>query len=285
MKQGDIVVLRSGTSSVYGVGEVVGNYSWLHEFSNIDGWDLQHVRRVRWLWKAEDDPKRFDTYALKFGDTTQKIDMSSPVVSWLEELDISEEEFTRPLVSLPRLKRAETPEVQEIAEYLYDKGVSSNSIENLLREFNELQRIAKWYMKSGIRPSESETIAYLIVPLLRALGWTPQRMAIEWNNVDLALFTQLPRNDNSLSIVVEAKKRGASCLSAMSQAQSYAAQKPNCNRLIVTEGIRYGVYVKRETGFALYAYMDLTEFREEYPVYRCHGIQEALWAMTPEWNE
>jgi hypothetical protein len=73
MQEGDIVILRSGTASVYGVGEVVGNYSWLHEFSNIDGWDLQHVRRVKWLWKAGDNPMQFDSYALKLGDRLKRL--------------------------------------------------------------------------------------------------------------------------------------------------------------------------------------------------------------------
>src|SRR5260370_42567094 len=61
-------------------------------------------------------------------------------------------------------------------------------------------------------PSEHETVAYLVVPLLRALGWTPQRMAVEWNHVDVALFEQLPRSDKSLRVVAEAKKMDNSCL-------------------------------------------------------------------------
>jgi hypothetical protein len=209
--------------------------------------------------------------------------MNSPVVSWVRDLVIPEDRYSRQLVELPKLQRTELPTEQEIAEYLYDKGVATQSIENLLRELNELKRIAKWYIKSGIKPSESETIAYLIAPLFRALGWTPQKMAIEWNNVDLALFNQLPREDGNLSVVVEAKRRQNSCLSAISQAEYYAAGRSNCSRLVITEGIRYAIFVKRETAFVLHAYMDLTEFRDEYPVYECHGIEEALRAMTPEW--
>lgn len=52
VKDGDFIVLRLGTSEVYGVGEVVGNDTcWLDAFGDIDGWDLEHVRRVRWLWR------------------------------------------------------------------------------------------------------------------------------------------------------------------------------------------------------------------------------------------
>ncbi len=134
-------------------------------------------------------------------------------------------------------------------------------------------------------PSEHETVSYLVVPLLRALGWTPQRMAIEWNYVDLALFERLPRNDDTLTVVVEAKKMDASCLNAKSQAMSYAKNKAGCHRLIVTDGLRYGVYVKKDNDeFHLYSYMNLTNMRHEYPVYECKGTKDALLAMAPEWK-
>ena len=73
MQEGDFVVLRTGTASVHGVGQVVGPYQWCNEFGDVDGWDLQHVRRVRWLWHSEGDPQIFPSHSMKFGDTTQKL--------------------------------------------------------------------------------------------------------------------------------------------------------------------------------------------------------------------
>jgi len=110
-------------------------------------------------------------------------------------------------------------------------------------------------------------------------------MTIEWKKVDIALFKQLPRNDENLTVVVEAKKKDYSCLTAVSQAKTYAEGRDNCRRLIVTDGIRYGIFVKMKSSFILYAYMNLTNLREEYPIYVCHGVKQALLAMTPEWNE
>jgi hypothetical protein len=101
----------------------------------------------------------------------------------------------RPLVFLPSGAAQIETSLNEISEYLFDQGVASASITNLLDEMGELIRIAKWYRRST-KPSEHETVAYLVVPLLRALGWTPQRMAVEWNHVDLALFERLPRTDD-----------------------------------------------------------------------------------------
>ncbi len=280
MAEGDIVVLRLGTADVLGVGEIVGKYEWNNIFGDIDGWDLQHVRRVRWLWKQEESPKKFNTYDLKQGDTTQEL-TSEAVRKWLEELDIPEEKYKSEIKQLP----AESKEVEypEIAEYLYEQGVSSHSIETLIKEFDELRRIAKWYQYKEA-PSEFETVAYLVIPILRALGWTPQKMAIEWRKVDLALFDQLPRHDSSLAIVVEAKKKGNSCLTAKSQAQGYAEGKKNCKRLIVTDGLRYGCYIKEENKYRLYAYMNLIDLKADYPIYECFGVKEALRSMTPEWK-
>jgi hypothetical protein len=282
MKDGDLVVLRLGTSEVLGVGQIVGRYEWSNLFSDIDGWDLQHLRRVRWLWKFQGKPKKFNTYSLKQGDTTQRL-TSKDVLDWLKTLNISDNDFQKPLSRLPEVDLREVNH-DEIAEYLYEQGISSNSIETLIKEFDELRRIAKWYQTKDA-PSESETVAYLVVPLLRALGWTPQKMAIEWNNVDIALFDQLPRLDEHLSVVVEAKKKGNSCLMAKSQAEGYARGKKNCKRLIVTDGLRYGVFIKKNEEYALCAYFNLTYVKDKHQIYKCKGVKQALKMMTPEWKE
>jgi hypothetical protein len=166
MQDGDLVVLRMGTNIVLGVGIIVGDYLWSDCFADVDGWDLQHVRRVKWLWDGLKSPKYFPTYTLKQGDTTQVL-TSDKVKKWLEELDIPPETLTAALTPLPHVGKKVNEE--EIAEYLYEQGVSSNSIEIFTREFNELRRIAKWYVDKE-SPSEFETVAYLVVPILRALG-------------------------------------------------------------------------------------------------------------------
>jgi hypothetical protein len=285
MQDGDLVVLRNGTSEVRGVGQIVGSYQHSEEFGDIDGWRLQHVRRVRWLWNGE---KQFDSYALKLGDTTQKLN-NGLVSDWLLQIDVPAEAFSTPLAELPNDAGNNNISVDAISEFLFDQGVASSSISHLLQEIGELTRIAKWYQRSigkeGM-PSEHETVAYLVVPLLRALGWTPQRMGVEWNRVDVALFEQLPRSDAALQVVVEVKKMDNSCLSAASQAGSYAEGKSACKRLIVTDGLRYGIYTREGVEpFSLYAYMNLARLRERYPIYGCKGANEAVLAMAPEWRE
>ena len=76
-----------------------------------------------------------------------------------------------------------------------------------------------------------------------------------------------------------------SCLSAKSQAMAYAVGKTGCHRLIVTDGLRYGIFVRKEReSFNLYAYMNLTRLRRDCPVYECKGAEDALLVMAPEWK-
>jgi hypothetical protein len=279
MLDGDLVVLRKGTKEVVALGQIVGEYEWNDGFGDIDGWNIQHVRRVRWYWHNLDAPKTFDTWELKQGDTTQKL--TSPVVlDWVKSIQLPRKETLLP--NLPEPPRQ--IELNEISAHLFDHGVASASITQVIAVVDELVRVGAWYRRTKI-PSEHEAVATLVVPLLRALGWTPQKIGIEWNRVDVALFQKLPRDDKNLRVVVEAKRMNLSCLSAHSQAERYAKGRNACHRLIVTDGLRYGIYRrKKDKTFTLHAYMNLARLRDEYPILGCQGAKEALLSMAPEWS-
>jgi hypothetical protein len=111
--------------------------------------------------------KSFETYALKLGDTTQRLG-DDPVREWVSRLNTGPSDT--PLPSLPEETNKGEVTPTDIYEFLFDRGVASNSIEKLLSEMGELVRIAKWYQRSTTKPSEHETVGYLAAPLLRALG-------------------------------------------------------------------------------------------------------------------
>lgn len=285
MSDGDLVVLRLGTNQIYAVGEIVGGYQFHEEFNDIDGWDIGHVRRVRWLWRSPPlEPQEFPTYTLKQGDTTQE-STSEEVKNWMRQLEIQEHRYNRDLKDLPSESTDNKTNIEQISDHLFNQGIASSSINSLLDEIGELIRIANWYWNQEEYPSESETINYLAVPLLRVLGWTPQRMAIEWGRIDLALFSKLPRDNENLSVVIEAKRMNQSCFSAFEQAKSYAEIVTDCKTVVVTDGIRYGVYIKNdENEYSLYSYLNLTRLQKTYPLYECRGAQDTLLALTPEWQ-
>jgi hypothetical protein len=295
MKEGDIIILRVGTQQVYGVGEVVGKTLWLDDFGDIDGWDLQHVRRVRWLWRPDKEPKTFAVYSLKLGDTVQTLgqnEKQEPILEWLKSLPIPAASYHRELRTLPSSCQhgqwLDNTDMASVGDYLFDQGMAAAYVDHLLDGMGELVRIANWYHRAKISPSEHETVAYLVVPLLRSLGWTPQMMAVEWNYVDVALFAHLPRGNDSLAVTVEAKPRGSSCLTARSQAETYAIPRNRCRRLIVTDGLRYGVYLRGHDDAFLsspFAYLNLLRMKQSYPILNCNGAKEALLAMAANWGQ
>jgi hypothetical protein len=48
MEIGDVVLLRTGIASIIAVGIVASEYLYLNQFDEVNGWDLQHARRVQW---------------------------------------------------------------------------------------------------------------------------------------------------------------------------------------------------------------------------------------------
>ena len=48
MEVGDVVLLRTGIASIAAVGVVASEYQYLDQFDDVNGWDLQHARRIRW---------------------------------------------------------------------------------------------------------------------------------------------------------------------------------------------------------------------------------------------
>ena len=242
--------------------------------------------------EISENSKTFDPYELKWGDTVQELN-SSEVRRWIAE-DLCDEgdQEAEPLDDLPQNSHDVTTE--EVAEYLFKEGLSNGLISTLTGQLKDLIAMAKWYQK-GANPSEAETISHLVVPLLNVLGWSPQKMAIEWNYIDIALFSKLPRENKNLSVVLEAKPKGYSCLTAKSQAQTYAERhgKESCKRLILTDGLRYAIYLGKkvmegEVGkikFNLHptAYLNLTRMRDEYPLLKCKGAKEAFLYLSADW--
>ena len=206
------------------------------------------------------------------------------VKNWVQGLEVSEADRNRDLALLPAAGDEIKP--AELGEQLFVEGLPSEYVDKLMAAFASLQRIAAWYanktkLPEG-RPSEQETVCYLVIPLLLSLGWSQQTAAVQWHYIDVALFSNMPPTDATLTCVVEAKLLGRSVFSPTGQAVDYAlrAGREKCERLIVTDGIRYALHRRASDEFKLAAYLNILKMRDSYSILGCAGAVDAVLGMA-----
>jgi len=247
VQAGDVFLLRTGISKIRAVGVVAGGYEFLGQFDDVNGWDLQHGRRVRWFRLPEEydfgeavfgaNPPRLsriaDPRALDYADRF----LNSPPTDWR----------AAPLPPLP----PEEPLLHEVPAFLQD----------LVGQAQDFVGVAGDSRAFGAFPAEDEMIVHFVAPLLRQLGWPPERIAVKWNHVDVALFARLPRSPGNCALVIEAKRWGAGVEGALEQAKRYVTQLGlGCN-IVVTDGIRFRLYSAQE-GYLPVAYANLVRLKK-----------------------
>ena len=99
------------------------------------------------------------------------------------------------------------------------------------------------------------------MPFLRALGWPPERIAVKWRYIDVAVFRALPRTPENCHLVIEAKRLGAGVEGALEQAKGYVEALGIPRDVIVTDGIRYRMYAG-DRGFEPVAYANLARLKK-----------------------
>ncbi len=247
MASGDALVLRTSQNSIRAIGIVADGYEHLHTFDDVNGWDLQHCRRIRWFQLPGDyvfdgpvfgaTPSRFSRvqnpavvdYVTRF--------LGSPPTDWQ----------SAPLPKLP----AEEPPLHEIPEEL----------RAIVGEAHDYVALIEHDGGFTERPAEDETIAHFVVPLLKTLGWPAERIAIKWRNIDVSLFITLPRTPANCHLVIEAKRVGAGVEGALDQAMGYVRALGVPRDVMVTDGIRYRMYSATED-FAPIAYANLIRLKQ-----------------------
>jgi len=276
------VLLRLGTGDILAAGEIADDASeWCDAFADVDGWDLQHVRRVRWFPQTT---KTFPARTLGGQVRTFASVNVAPVRAWVESIDVAENDRNRELAQIPAT--GISLDATELGKRLFIEGLASEHVDKLMATFASLQRVASWYWNETKRPegrpSEQETVCYLVIPLLLSLGWSQQTAAVQWNYVDVALFRGMPPTDASLACVVEAKLLGRSVFSPVGQAREYALRpgRDGCDRLVVTDGIRYALHRRTGDNFTREAYLNILKMRDSYPMLGCGGAVQAVLGMA-----
>lgn len=243
---GDVFLLRTGVSKISAVGVVASDYLYLDQFDDVGGWDLQHGRRVRWFQLPEEytftspvfgaNPPRFSR--IWNDDVLDYMDrfLNSPPTHWQ----------TAPLPDLP----AEEPCLDDVP----------SALQGLVAAANDLVPLFWDRQNFGDHPSEDEIIVHFVVPFLRRLGWPPERIAVEWRHIDVAVFRELPRTPENCHLIVEAKRLGAGVEGALEQAKGYLETLGTPRDIVVTDGIRYRMY-SSERGLEPIAYANLVRLK------------------------
>lgn len=247
MQNGHVVLLRTGMATISAVGIVASDYVYLNQFDDVNGWDLQHARRIRWCKL----PQEYTFSSPVFGANPTRCSRT-----WNEEvMDYAERFLNSPPFNwqnapLPELP-ADEPSLPEIPE----------ALQGLVGQAHDLSFLYWDRQGFGGYPSEDEMVAHFIVPFFRALGWPPERIAIKWRYIDVSVFDKLPRVPESCRFVIEAKRLGAGVEGALEQAKGYVEALGVHRDVVVTDGIRYRMY-SCEKHFAPLAYANLIRLKK-----------------------
>ena len=247
VKNGDIMLLRKGISMVRAVGIVASEYLHLPQFDDVNGWDLQHARRVRWA----ELPGGYDFGSLVFGANPPRLSrVGNPeVIDYAMRFIASPPTYWQ-TASLPALPEEHVP-LHEPPRWLQDLVAQAHDLAPLY-----------WNRSAfGDHPAEDELLTHFVVPLLRALGWSAELIAVQWRNVDVAVFRRLPRTPESCSFIIECKRFGQGIEGALEQAKGYIAALGVARDIVVSDGIRYRLY-EAERGFAPVAYANLLHLKQ-----------------------
>lgn len=247
MQMGDVVLLRTGIETIGAVGIVAGDYTYLNQFDDVNGWDLQHARRIRWTRL----PQEYFLGDHVFGGSPTRCSRI-----WNEEVRDYAQRF---LNSPPtHWQQAPLPELPPEEPSLDDVPLA---LQGLIAQAQDLTPLF-WDRNSfGDHPTEDEMVAHFVVPFLNALGWSPERIAVKWRYVDVALFGSLPRVPANCQFVIEVKRFGAGVEGALNQAKGYVENLGVQRDIVVTDGIRYRMYCSQNE-FAPVAYANLVRLKK-----------------------
>ena len=274
----DIVVLKKPHGiqwEIVAVGIVKGEYEYLDLFEDVEGWDLQHCRKVVWV----KPPSQIYVKGLSRGTF---IEVHNPTIQKKarELLKIGEPIKAEHLPDPP-----EEVSEEELVDGLVDGGLRAVDAERLMQTIGYVRRLARWYKDHGSHISEHETRTFLIVPVLLALGWSEQKMKVEWNNLDIAFFNRAYNKKSTKEdciMILESKRMWEGLSYAERQVKNYQLKFPNCSRLIVSDGVSYRLYHRKNDLWEWEAYLNLLKLKDRHAYYvKIRGALDVFLNLMP----
>lgn len=228
LRTNDVLLLRTGLTTVRAIGLVASEYLYLPQFDDVNGFDLQHGRRVRWC----ELPVPHDFGERVFGAPPLRLSrVSDPTVI----------EYSMRFMRSPPTgwQAGILPPVPEETEEL---DIPPPELQEIVAQARDLSKVYQDEGAFGTPPLEDEMVAHYVVPFLRALGWHPEKISVKWRNIDLCVFTRLPRCPEHCRYLIEVKRPCKGPEGALEQALGYATALGIPCDVVVTDGIRYRMY-------------------------------------------
>jgi hypothetical protein len=289
-KPGEIVLMRAG-HQVKAIGIVTEGYEWNEVFDDVYGWDVQHARRVIWQEQLSKDLEQIQTKGPLFGERKQ-------IPTFTRVNDEAILEPIRPLIKSVRnraLKPLPEPlpaplSLDEIGQHLFARGLANEAVDKLIVAIGRQRRLQSWYKLSGEetnRPTEHEVVAHTVLPILIALGWSEQLLAVEWKKIDLAAFWGTPTNEKTCVLVCEAKSRNHGLQDVREQALSYveSLRLDSCGKVLLTDGGRFYLYERKsdksEWSDKAVGYLNIEKIRTNHIAPPNTNAIDTIIALTP----
>lgn len=272
----DWVILRKGRKVIKAIGKISSEYKYYRQFEEVEGWDLQHTRHVEWYIPETDII--FDNLILSMSAFSEckKIEVREKIKNSIFNKHISSK-------TIENLKIPNELTIDDITYELINKGIKISDSENISNTIRRIIYLVNWYIKNDYNSSEHEIRSFLILPLLFALGWSEQKIKIEYNNIDIALFSESFIGDykKSPEIIIEAKNFYNGLSFTREYASKYTNKFPKCNTLITTNGYMYLLFEKVEGNFVQKSYLNLLNLREHHYLQdKVSGALDCLLKMS-----
>jgi hypothetical protein len=310
VRSGDVIALKEGMSKIVAAGRVVerndkaigdGDKEWMRDF---DGWDLPAYCYVDWHKPSEPiDARGLGRRAIEPLNSQEAQRVAERILQEDPQPDVHPEPC--PVRNI---------EDKEILKFLVQEGLQLKAAEELTAAFNRIRLLANYYFEAIYQRQEigrkdigeHEARAFLILPLLTALGWPEQQMKMElWvrgetpqstsGRIDIACFAKPYRrnkdkgpNNEDCTLIIETKHFGAGLVIAPEQGKAYAEHFPHCKAVLVSNGYCYKAYERdqdtQEFPKEPSAYLNLLRPRDGYPLDpdNVKGALEVLWLMLPQ---
>lgn len=291
VQPGDVVILKRGTSQIRAVGRVVerngvasgkSDKAWLRDF---DGWDLPAYCHVEWHEPPDGQPVATKGLTRTTAQGVGKKSIKEQAHRLLDEWPARTEYDPEP-------EATEEVTDDQILTGLIREGLSPTQAEDLTAAVRRIRLLARYYQReTDWMISEHETRAFLILPLLTALGWSEQQIRIEYHTkagrLDAVCFTKPlhEARDEDCALILESKSFRHGLDVAHAQAKRYAKALPGARSVVVSNGYCYKVYLRDDEGAFSdepHAYLNLLHPTSAYPLDPSKGgAVEVLRQLLP----